>query len=149
MCDCSNVLIQQRFFHGNCDIVCYDTGPKVGSGILKVMNRLLLVICAFGSNLVLAATPSKDPHEISQAAREAEAAAPAEYSTNTQGLVEETLPDGTKKIDLQGRFQMEVTMKKGDDGKMHATCDAAGEKHEHTPVVAAAESTTTTEDTSR
>jgi hypothetical protein len=112
---------------------------------MKVMNRLLLVSCAFGSNLALAATPSKDPHEISQAAREAEAAAPAEYSTSSQGLVEETLSDGTKKIDLQGRFQMEVTVKKSDDGKMHATCDAAGEKHQHT----AETSTTSAEDTSR
>jgi len=53
-----------------------------------------------------------------------------ELNDSDEGLVEETLPDGSKMVNLQGRFQEVAVMHIGPDGKMHLECS----KH---PVVVA------------
>jgi hypothetical protein len=51
--------------------------------------------------------------------------------TDTDGLTVVTLPNGTKMMDLKGRFQMEMRATVGADGKVVMQCDNETAGHDH------------------
>jgi hypothetical protein len=82
------------------------------------------------------ATPSRTPAEI-EATR-----------MDTEGLVVVTLPNGAKKMDLQGRFQMESRVVVGADGQLVFQCDNGADhsKHSHSAVAATQTAPTVTKE---
>ncbi len=58
--------------------------------------------------------------------------------TDTNGLTEVTLANGTKMMDLKGRFQMEMRATVGADGKLVLQCNTEEARHEHSSETLAA-----------
>ncbi len=52
-------------------------------------------------------------------------------NTSSEGLREETRPDGTVVVDLQGRFQSATVVSIGKDGKLRSACYSAAPEHRH------------------
>lgn len=55
----------------------------------------------------------------------------AAMSQDDAGLVVQTLPDGSKMVDLQGRFQLAATAAVDADGDLHKNCLTGADIHRH------------------
>jgi hypothetical protein len=99
----------------------------------------MLSMIMFAAVLQSSTTPApRDEGTTQPAVRTRTAAEIQATRTDSEGLVEVTLRNGVKTIDLQGRFQMESAMVKDADGQWVYTCgnqaDAAKHGHAHAKV---------------
>lgn len=78
-----------------------------------------------------AQAPSKEPRDIAREAERAEASAARELSTRNDDLITEVLPDGTRMVDLQGRFQMQTSVVRMPDGSLKTVCHSESEDPLH------------------